>query len=301
MTEYKNIILDTDIGGDPDDAVALSYIFEAEKAGLCRLFGITTCSDNAYGAACAGGIAKYYGRELPIGQLKMPGIDINKNNIESYPGTYAKPVADAFDGSPDYFSAPEALDVLKELLAAADSPVTLVTIGKLSNIRDLIADPSGKKLLRERCAEIAIMGGDFRHHTDVSAEPHAEFNIVGDIAAAAYLFENSPVPLALSPYELGLTILTGKPLIEKYGKNHPAALALLLNGCNDGRSSWDPSTALYAVEGEAGVMKLSEKGFVSVRKNGVTDFKADPAGNCRIIGAVNCPQKIADKIDSYFR
>ena len=301
MAEYKRIILDTDIGGDPDDSVALSYLFEAEKAGLCRLLGITTCSDNAYGAACAGGIARYYGRELPIGQLKMPGVDITEDNIESYPGTYSKPVADAFGGKPDYFSAPEALDVLKRLLAAAEAHVTLVTIGKLSNIRDLITDPEGKELLRERCAEIAIMGGDFRHNADVSLEPHAEFNIVGDIASAAYVVENSPVPLALSPYELGLTILTGKPLIEKYGKNHPAAMALMLNGCNDGRSSWDPSTALYAVEGEAGVMKLSEKGFVSVRENGVTDFKADPAGHCRILSAASDPQKIADRINSYFR
>jgi inosine-uridine nucleoside N-ribohydrolase len=301
MTEPKKIILDTDIGGDPDDSVALSYIFEAEKAGLCRLLGITTCSDNAYGASCSGGIAGYYRRKLPIGQLKMPGVDITEENIESYPGTYSKPVADAFGGSPDYFSAPEALNVLKEILAAADSPVTLVTIGKLSNIRDLITDAEGKKLLRERCAEIAIMGGDFRHHADISSEPHAEFNIVGDIAAAAYVFENSPVPLVLSPFEMSLKILTGKPLIEKYGKNHPAALALLLNGCNDGRSSWDPSTALYAVEGEAEVMKLSEKGFVSVRENGVTDFKADPAGHCRILSVASDPQKIAEKIDSYFK
>ena len=105
----------------------------------------------------------------------------------------------------------------------------------------------------------------------------------------------------LSPFEMSLKILTGKPLIEKYGKNHPAALALLLNGCNDGRSSWDTSKALYAVEGEAGVMKLSERGFVSVRENGVTDFKADPAGYCRILSAASDPQKIADRINSYFR
>ena len=45
----KNIILDTDIGPDCDDAAALAMLNLYADQGLCRILGITHCTSNPYG------------------------------------------------------------------------------------------------------------------------------------------------------------------------------------------------------------------------------------------------------------
>ena len=91
-------------------------------------------------------------------------------------------------------------------------------------------------------------------------------------------------------------VYTGSPLVRRFGEDHPTAFALIRNRCVNGRSSWDPSTALYAVEGECGVMRLSQWGRVSFRDDGVSDFTAGE-GKCRYLSGTG---DIAARIDRMF-
>ena len=296
MDDIKKIIFDTDIGEDPDDAVALAYFLEAERRGLCRLIGITTCSKTPFGSACAGAICDYYGRrDIPIGQLPVDAEVTPENIDDIYPSAYGMAVAKRFGGRPSYFEAPGALETLKKLLRESGE-VTLVATGKLTNVRDLIADGEGRSLAAEKIAEIAVMGCDFAHQADPSLAPHPEYNIAGDVAAARYICGNSPVPIVFSPYEMCDKVYTGSPLVRRFGEDHPTAFALIRNRCVNGRSSWDPSTALYAVEGECGVMRLSQWGRVSFRDDGVSDFTAGE-GKCRYLSGIG---DIAARIDRMF-
>ena len=55
----KNIILDTDIGPDCDDAAALAMLNLYADQGLCRILGITHCTSNPYGAGTIDAINLY--------------------------------------------------------------------------------------------------------------------------------------------------------------------------------------------------------------------------------------------------
>ena len=48
----KKFIVDTDIGADCDDAVALAYLFGKEKARLCEIKAVTLCTTRNHASAC---------------------------------------------------------------------------------------------------------------------------------------------------------------------------------------------------------------------------------------------------------
>ena len=60
----QKILLDTDIGGDIDDAICLAYLL---KEPQCALLGITTvCGEPEKRAAVADAICRAAGRQVPI-------------------------------------------------------------------------------------------------------------------------------------------------------------------------------------------------------------------------------------------
>ena len=60
----EKILLDTDIGGDIDDAICLAYLL---KEPNCELLGITTvCGDAEVRASVADAICKAAGKAVPI-------------------------------------------------------------------------------------------------------------------------------------------------------------------------------------------------------------------------------------------
>ena len=95
----KNIILDTDIGPDCDDAAALAMLNLYADQGLCRILGITHCTSNPYGAGTIDAINRYYGREgVEIGTYYGEGflsdekcMTYNRYIAAHYPNRYVSP------------------------------------------------------------------------------------------------------------------------------------------------------------------------------------------------------------------
>ena len=107
----------------------------------------------------------------------------------------------------------------------------------------------------------------------------AEWNVKCDIPAARAVADLSPVPIAWLPFETGWDMITGIPMIEKYGESSPIALSFLLfPGAKDGRHSWDPATALYTVEGCKDFF-TERHGKVTVDEKGVTSITDDVLDN----------------------
>lgn len=74
----KNL-LDTDIGGDIDDAICLAYLL---KEPQCDLIGITTvCGEPEKRAAVADAVCRTVGKEIPI----VTGLDSTMQPIPVYP------------------------------------------------------------------------------------------------------------------------------------------------------------------------------------------------------------------------
>lgn len=73
------ILLDTDIGGDIDDAVCLAYLLREPQ---CELLGITTvCGEPEKRAAVADAICRASGKRIPI----VAGLDSTLQPIPLYP------------------------------------------------------------------------------------------------------------------------------------------------------------------------------------------------------------------------
>lgn len=75
----EKILLDTDIGGDIDDAICLAYLLREPR---CELLGITTvCGESEKRAAVADAICKAAGVNIPI----AAGTDSTLQPIPLYP------------------------------------------------------------------------------------------------------------------------------------------------------------------------------------------------------------------------
>ncbi len=174
MTKKTAIILDTDIGSDIDDAVALAYLL---KQPLCELVGITTVSGNvSERAACAEAMCREVGREdIPIHcgasvpLLWGPG----QPNVPQYSAISHKPHTKNWRQN-------TAVDFLRETIRSRPGEITLLSIGPLTNIALLFAiDPEIPALLKG----FVSMAGVFY------ANPlHAEWNCLVDSVANGMVY-----------------------------------------------------------------------------------------------------------------
>lgn len=63
-----DVILDTDIGNDIDDALALALLHALESRGECRLLAVTITKDHPLAAAFTDAVNGFSGRgDVPIG------------------------------------------------------------------------------------------------------------------------------------------------------------------------------------------------------------------------------------------
>ena len=112
----------------------------------------------------------------------------------------------------------------------------------------------------------------------------ADWNIRWDVPSAKTLFDLSPVPIYMLPSETGKQVISGKAAVDKYGDKTPLSLAFqLFFDARNGRSSWDPMTAVYAVEGAKDFLSESETGRILMDGAGVTYFEPTPNGNVTVL------------------
>jgi len=285
MDRLKNVILDTDIGPDCDDAGALAVLNKFCDFGEAKLLAMGNCTVFPEGACCIDAINWYYGRyTIPVGTLKAPdgpGKDTGEDWLK-----YNKYIAENFEHSFKHTLIPDVITVYREALSKAeDNSVILITIGFLTNIKNLMLSApdmysplSGEELVGQKVKKLVSMAGNFRSgYKDFISE----FNINTDIAAAKYVVENFKKDIVFCPFEMGYPILTGNRLISMGDmKKNPVAKAYQL-WCGQGgsRNSWDLVTVYYAVRGTHGLFKESKKGVISIDDEGYTYFKENPQGN----------------------
>lgn len=185
------LILDTDIGGDIDDAIALGYLLNQPR---CELLGIATVGgEPALRAAIASAICTAAGRaDLPI----HVGASAPLLGPERQPDPYQ--FAAICDRWPHqcFDHGNTAIDWMRRTIRANPGEITLLAIGPLTNVGLLfMLDPDIPALLRD----ITIMGGSF-----AATEAEQEWNIICDPHAAARVFA---APVMLSSVGFDVTAL----------------------------------------------------------------------------------------------
>ena len=126
--ETKQIIFDTDIGMDCDDAAALGILLNAHKRGECEILAITASTGRDGATATVNAICDYYGvNGIPVGRMKRMLQCDGVNN-------YARAVMEKY-GTEDVET--DAVPLLRKTLAGAAGKVSVIAVGPLSNLEEL--------------------------------------------------------------------------------------------------------------------------------------------------------------------
>ncbi len=285
-----NIILDTDMGNDIDDAIALDMLYTYIDSGTVNLMAIMVNKDDApYPASFIDIANTFYGHKIPVGAVyggtAGSGDAVNFARLVSGM-TY--PTGDPlFERSSNCLSdLPSATELYRQALSeAADSSVVIASIGFYTNLARLLDSPAdeysplaGRELVARKVRLLSAMGGTF-------TGGFAEFNIKNDIAAAQKVFCEWPSDIVLSPFEVGNSILyPADSLPGGVEGPHPLREGYKVYCGDADRPCWDPSAVLYAVEGSRW-FTLGEAGSVAVDSTGITTFAPDSAGHVRILQA----------------
>lgn len=187
------LLLDTDIGNDIDDALALAYLLREPR---CELLGVTTvCGEPEKRCEMASAICRHLGRpDVPI----HPGCPVPLSRPQLQP--VCPQAAGLGDWPRDRFAADgSAVDFLRRTIRANPGEVALLAIGPLTNVATLFSlDPGIPSLLKG----LYLMCGRF--FTALGGE----WNAFLDPWATAIVYGNTPHPRPATHVSYGLDVTT---------------------------------------------------------------------------------------------
>lgn len=220
MSAPLALVIDTDPG--VDDAVALLLAVaspEVELRAVTTVFGnvgLETTTSNARRLLALGGRS-----DVPVAAgAQRPLVHPQAMRADDWHAV------DGLGGRASSLPAPGPLDprgaveLLADVLRAAESPVTLAPIGPLTNIALLLAvHPE----LRQKIGRIVAMGGAL---SSGNTTPTAEFNVHCDPEAAHRVLAEEPVPVTLVPLELTMGCAVDGRWLDELAAGGPRCAAL---------------------------------------------------------------------------
>ena len=308
QSDKLNLIFETDIGNDVDDAMAMDMIYKYLDNDKINLLAFTINKDGLAPAEFVDIMNTWYGYpDIPIGIIRN-GADCETDAVN-----YAKAVVNLKkeDGSQmferslkSYDQLPDAHILYRKILAQMpDNSVTIVSVGFSTNLARLMDTPAdeyspltGKELVAKKVKELITMAG---HTTNVNFH---EYNVMKDPAAAKKVFEEWPTKVVTSPFEVGIAIQYpgasiendfgwaegGHPMVEAYKAYLPMPYD---------RPTWDLTSLLYAVEGDS-FFTMHGPFKMEVTEKGGTIFTPDENGD-RYYMMVDQAQ--ADAVNKHFQ
>lgn len=309
LAQPVKIVLDVDLAEDVDDAGALAVLHALANRGEAEILGVLVSSRNEWVGPCLDAINTWYGRpELPIGYQR--GLQYGYRNPmdpdRQTPSKYVEAVAKAFPHKLRKSSdAPDAALLCRKLLASqADRSVTVVTVGFLNNLRDLLDSQAdevspldGEALVRQKVKQWVCMGGIFPGGK--FPDGGGEYNLMWDTAAAVRAVNDWPTPVVFSGFEIGAHVKVGARLRETPEANPVRACYQHFNGLQN-REAWDPTAVLYAVRGTRDYWRLSEPGFCLMHarvSHGFNEWLASPAMRHRYLIETMPPERLGTIIE----
>ena len=302
----RAVILDTDIGPDCDDVGALATLISYSKELKLPIAGICNCTSSIFGSAALDALCHYCGYgEIPLGAYSKEGF-LDEERHRKYNRYLAERFSKSYrEGT--LKPLPHVAFYRKLLSEARDGGVIIVTIGMfncLSELLDSQADEysplSGKELVAKKVYAVVSMAARYPEGR--------EFNVFCDFPAAKNVFENCPVPMFLSDFNLGHSIHTGfSPDAEDAQENNPIFKSYQLytkdnpNKENYRNPSYDLTAVQFACEGEGEIYGLTAAGRLEFYNANpekyphadATRFVEDPHGRIRFMTKKISDAKIA--------
>lgn len=268
--EKVNLIFDTDMLTDCDDAAAMAIMHQLADRGEVNILGTMVSSKYPKSAAVVDVINTYYGRpDIPVGAPKN-GTGAYRPN-----STFLDQVASEFKhqiNSND--DAPDACQLYRKILASQpDHSVVILTVGYMSNIEILLKSGpdefsalSGAELVKRKVKHWVCMGGNF------PVDPAKDnVNFTRDAQAAVYSIHNFPGDITFAGREIGHTIFIGDRLKSTPATN-PVRRAYELHRTAAGKDHWnhhtaDPCAVMVAIRGLADYWTLEKDGYIDLKED----------------------------------
>jgi inosine-uridine nucleoside N-ribohydrolase len=266
MSALHRVILDTDIGTDVDDLMALALILgtaEVELVGITTVYG-----DTALRARLTARILRSVDRGISV----HAGEAATLSGREIWWAGHEGALHDDLDSEP--YASDDAVRFLVDTVLASPGEIDVIAIGPLTNIaRAIAADDAFAAAVRH----LWVMGGAF--DTD-----EAEHNFRSDTTAAAAVFA-AGIPTTVTALEITRRINIGSGELDRMAGSG-ALGGIVRSEIQQWWKFWgtewnvphDPVTVLTLTQPE--LFTLSEPGVVTIAlegADGVSTFteKAD--------------------------
>ncbi len=262
------IIFDTDMGPDYDDVGAIAVLHALADSGECEILATVASDAHPSIAPTIDLFNRYFGRDsLPVGAAVEGAPDFTAGN------GWNDTLINNFAADLRMKSYPNAVSIYRRVLAnQPDNSVTIVTVGFLSNISNLLdseadeySELNGMDLVKAKVKQLVAMAGGFPEGN--------EFNVNRHAAASVNAFEKWPRPILFSGFEIGAKIFTGGKVGARTN-NDPVTKAYAYNlktYTKDGesnRQSWDQTAALIAIRSPSDYFYVNGPGKFEVREDG---------------------------------
>ena len=266
------VILDTDIGTDVDDALALAVLLGSKEV---YLIGITTVyGDAQLRSTIAMHLCSLKNRSIPtfIGESKpISGREIWMS------GSEGKNFKDLDSFTPQTTSA---VDFLVGTVVAQPKSVDVIAIGPLTNIAQAI---QVERDFVEKVKRVWIMGGDF-------TQSRVEHNFKCDIDAARIVMESN-VPISILDLPSSQKTIIRMEEIEQI-RNAPVFGTLLyseiMSWIQPRNQDWtiphDPIAALALLAPE--FFESSPTGKAKIDSEGMSFWNESPSGNVVLLNPI---------------
>lgn len=276
------IIFDTDMLTDCDDAGAMAVLHTLADRGECEILASVTSVRDVHSVATVDAINRHRGRpDLPLGMVK--------ESVVTEKSKFVGKIAKEFPHRVTSVEAvPDAVEVYRQILAnQPDHSVVIVTVGYLTNLRNLLQSPGGADLVRGKVTRWVCMGGNFIGKPPKDDLKLGNVNFQRDAGSAHFVIHHWPGEVVFAGREVcsvpsGLKI--GEHLAATPADN-PVRRAYehYFGGVAKSRHVADLATVLYAVRGLTDCWDISEPGRMDLKENMTFEWQFTSDGRQRYL------------------
>jgi inosine-uridine nucleoside N-ribohydrolase len=277
------VLLDTDIGTDIDDALALAYLLCQPR---CELVGVTTVTGEAHlRAEMVSAVCRHVGRgEVPVhaGCDRAMLIRMRQDRAEQAAALGERDRRRFAPGN-------TALEFMRDTIRRHPGEITLLAVGPLTNVGVLFAaDPDLPSLL----CKVVLMCGRF------FTAMGGEWNAIGDPHATAIAYGNThhAKPPRHVSYGLDVTTLCRMPADECRRR----FTARVLEPVRDFAEVWFRRSPVITFHDPLAAACVFEPDLCRYRQGGVTVSLQEPTLGWTVFaeGGERPPHSVAHEVDA---
>lgn len=264
------IVFDADMDSDCDDVGALALLHALADKGEAEILATISSSTNPFTPKCMDAVNTFYKRpDLPIG---APAKGVGRKS------KYAQGVAEAFPH--DLVDVPDAATLYLDLLGRQpDGSVTIVTVGYMTNLAELLRRPGGPELIQKKVKLWVCMGGNFIGKPAKDDLKLGNVNFTTEKPGTLHAIRNWPGPILFAGREV-CSVPSGLKVgarFKELPEQHPLRLsyALYFGGQPKDRHVADLVAVLVAVRGPGARWDVEDKGYMRLNDDLTFEWRYD--------------------------